>query len=148
MSSRYPMAGPDDPQLIQLQRLVKSRDDKRAVRAEAEFPLDEVAAEYPTKAAAYIFQKLLPEWSQDFLDDNAAYGEDPAPLGPSGEFVEIWRKAKKLRRALWDCEEIGSESAREVAMDLVGHCFLLITLIDEEREGAVRAIEALNNDDA
>lgn len=94
----------------------------------------ETVVTYPTKAAAVIFAKLVPEWTCQFLEKNAAYGEDPAPLGPGAEFVEIWRKAKKLRRSIWDGEEIGAEGPREVAMDLIGHCFLLIELLDKGYE--------------
>lgn len=99
--------------------------------------------EYQTHSAAYIMQTLVSEWRQQFLEKNAAYGEDKDPLGSSAEFVEIWRKARKLRRALWEMEDIGEEDVREVAMDMIGHLFLLIHILDSDQ----RLIEVVPDSD-
>jgi hypothetical protein len=96
------------------------------------------AIRYPTPTADRIMTGLVPEWRDQFLEKNAGYGEDHDPLGPAGEFVEIYRKAKKLRRALWDKHPIGDETTREVTMDLIGHCFLLIDLLDGGGNFALR----------
>lgn len=91
---------------------------------------------HKTLVAAYIFGELVPQWEKMFAAKNAGYGEYEGELGPLGEAVEIWRKAKKLKRAFingvdtseWD------ESPREVVMDMIGHLFLLAFVIDEGLE--------------
>jgi len=85
---------------------------------------------YPSEAAAYIMGVLLPEWSELFLRKHAGYGEMHYDLGMLGQAVDIHRKAGKLKRALIEGKPIGNEGVREVAMDLIGHAFLLLQLHD------------------
>lgn len=89
---------------------------------------------YPTQIAKRIFEDLVPEWSRQFLNANAGYGEG-ADLGIKGEFVELHRKTMKLKRAIWEEQFIGKEDVREVAMDMIGHAFLLIALHDYDERG-------------
>lgn len=86
---------------------------------------------YPSKTARHIIEDLVPEWQQMFLEKNAGYGDMAKDLGVRGQYVDIHRKVGKLRRCMWNGEEIGPESLREVLMDLIGHCFLTIDLLDE-----------------
>lgn len=90
---------------------------------------------YKTLVAAYIFGELTPEWEKKFEKKNAEYGEyAPDVPGEIGETVEISRKAGKLRRAFIDKVDTSSwsETPREVAMDMIGHLYLLIATIDED----------------
>lgn len=89
---------------------------------------------YPTASAEYVCEGLLPEWEELFLQKNAGYGGMHGELGLRAQYVDIHRKAGKVRRALWEDEDIGPESVREVLMDLIGHCFLTIDLIDKEEK--------------
>jgi hypothetical protein len=88
----------------------------------------EPAPKYPTETARYICEVLVPQWQSQFLVKNAGYGESDGDLGVQGEFVEIWRKAKKLKRDVWDDGHIGPETSREVVLDMIGHCFLWLYL--------------------
>jgi hypothetical protein len=93
---------------------------------------------YKTLIAAYIFGELAPEWEKQFEKKNAEYGEyAPEVPGEIGETVEILRKAGKLRRALIEMADTSdwSEQPREVAMDMIGHLYLLIAVLDEEGAG-------------
>lgn len=78
----------------------------------------------------YIMTKLLPEWEERFRAKQRDYGNDANQLGLSGAFVDVWRKAGKLKRALWDGQKLVGEQPREILMDLVGHCFLIIAQMD------------------
>jgi len=91
--------------------------------------------QYPTPEAKRIGRVLVPEWMEMFLRKNAGYGTGASDLGMKGEFVEIWRKARKLRRSLWEERSIGDETVREVAMDMVGHLFLLLDHLDAMEVG-------------
>jgi hypothetical protein len=97
----------------------------------------EAGRTYATLAAAYILADLVPEWEQLFEAKNAEYGEYDSELGELGETVEVWRKAKKLRRAFIDKVDTSnwSETPRTVALDMIGHLFLLIMLMDEAGAG-------------
>lgn len=83
-----------------------------------------------------IVEELVPEWVAYFAAKNAGYGDMHQDLGVRAQYVDLHRKTRKLKRAFWDNEDIGDETPREVAMDLIGHCFLAICLIDAEAERA------------
>src|SRR4051794_8333780 len=69
--------------------------------------------EYPTEAARYIVERLIPEWVALFLEKNAGYGNMHGDLGLRAQYVDIHRKTGKLRRAWWDGKDIGPETPRE-----------------------------------
>lgn len=79
--------------------------------------------------AKKIIEEFLPEWLEYFLKKNAGYGDMHHDLGLRAQFVDINRKVGKLRRAWWEGKNIGDENAREVLMDLIGHCFLSFELL-------------------
>lgn len=89
---------------------------------------------WPSEAAKNIMKFILPEWQKLFLDKNAGYGDMADELGPKAQLVDIHRKVGKLKRALWDGKEIGEEDIREVTMDLIGHCFLLLHTLENDEE--------------
>lgn len=81
----------------------------------------------PTQQADQILLWVLPEILELFLKKNKDYGEDAAmSLGVRAEFVEIWRKANKLKRSIWENKELEGEQTDEILMDLVGHCMLAL----------------------
>lgn len=85
--------------------------------------------------AQKIIDELVPEWAKLFIRKNAGYGNMHQDLGVKAQYVDMHRKVRKLKRALWDLQDIGDETPREVLMDLIGHCFLTLALIDAEAEG-------------
>ena len=87
-----------------------------------------------SKTVSYITKFLVPEWEKLFREKNAGYGDMHQELGTKAQYVDLHRKIGKLRRALWEGQDIGAESAREVLLDLIGHAFLTIQLIDREEE--------------
>lgn len=89
---------------------------------------------WPTHAAEYICLKIVPEWQELFLKKNADYGDNSDDLGVRGQFSDIHRKLKKLRRGLWEGQKLTGEQPREICLDLIGHLFLTIQMIDEEGE--------------
>lgn len=82
----------------------------------------------PTKEAYRIITEVLPDVLELFLQKNADYGEDPLRLGAKGAFADIWRKVKKLKRAVWDDQALTGEQPEEIYADLIGHC--LNSLLD------------------
>jgi hypothetical protein len=84
--------------------------------------------------AKKIIEDLVPEWAHHFIRKNAGYGNMHQDLGVKAQYVDMHRKVRKLKRALWDLQDIGDESPREVLLDLIGHCFLTMALIDAEAE--------------
>ena len=65
-----------------------------------------------------------------FLRRNRDYGDAAEELGPKAQFVDMNRKFRKLKRGLWEGEELVGESTREICMDLIGHCLLTIDMLD------------------
>jgi hypothetical protein len=88
----------------------------------------------PNNVAEDVLIKVLPQTLQLWLSKCKDYGGDISDevksLGPRGQFVDIWRKVWKLKRALWDGEELKFEQPKEVMMDLIGHLLLAIRKSD------------------
>lgn len=83
----------------------------------------------------YIMHQLVSEWQEYFTikaqDYRGVDGSEPHRyLGEPGQFSDIWRKIPKLKKALWDGDELVGEGKRVILMDLIGHCFLTLALID------------------
>jgi len=94
-------------------------------------------------ASERIVTKLVPEWITHQLDKSRDYNsetdgavfENADILGVQGQFADIWRKIWKLKKALWDGSKLTAEQPREILMDLIGHCFLAIDMIDRQAGG-------------
>jgi hypothetical protein len=96
--------------------------------------------ESPTGAdGRYIGDTLIPEFYEQFLakakDYNDNQNENHRVLGVRGQFADIWRKIGKLKKALWEGHPLVGEQPREILMDLIAHCFLTISMMDEEGSG-------------
>lgn len=91
------------------------------------------------------FQRIvcghLAEWVAKFRAKNRDYsgaGAEPHQvLGVQGQFADIWRKIWKLKKALWDGQELAQEQPEEILHDLIGHCFLTLDLLREEKAKSV-----------
>lgn len=63
---------------------------------------------------------------------NVEYGDEAKELGAKGQYADINRKVRKLKRLLWD-EDVPawaiSEDVEQVVMDLIGHSILTIDLL-------------------
>jgi hypothetical protein len=77
-------------------------------------------------------------WYQQFTERFLEYGEGAADeLGLAGQWGDLHRKVAKLKRELWcgDDRVQTRESAREVLLDIIGHAFLAIDMIDRGMTG-------------
>lgn len=50
----------------------------------------------------YVTGKLLPEFTEKFRAWNTEYSDIERDLGVIGTFTDFWRKAKKIKSAIWD----------------------------------------------
>lgn len=82
----------------------------------------------------YIMGQLLQEFAAKFEANNREYGNMHQELGIRAQYVDMHRKMGKLRRALWEDTPTSSwrEGPREIVMDLIGHCFLTLEIMDRE----------------
>jgi len=83
-------------------------------------------------ALAAIFeeaQELHFRKRQDYVRSGKDGGDD---LGAAGQYAELHRKDGKLRRALWEGEELIGEQPREILLDMIGHAVKAIRYIDTE----------------
>jgi hypothetical protein len=74
---------------------------------------------------ARIVQRILPQIMIRFLEKNEDYGEGNDEFGAKGEVIEIGRKYKKLKSAVWDGQPLVGEPLEEVIDDMMGHLLLL-----------------------
>jgi hypothetical protein len=68
-----------------------------------------------------------------FLEKNKDYQDDHRELGTRGEFPDINRKFKKLRRATWEGQPLTGETLEELCFDLIGHMMLVIDCARQEQ---------------
>lgn len=91
---------------------------------------------YPTDQARDIFQRLLPEWSDLFLLKNSKYKNVDNALGAAGVFPDLYRKMGVLKTRLWEGQEVKGidedDDTRRVVLDMIGHLFLMLHMMDEE----------------
>lgn len=82
-----------------------------------------------------IAQKIMPEWLAMFARKNRDYGSGSAyELGVRGQYSDIHRKMIKLKRAMWDGEQLDFENTDEIIKDLISHLFLTLHMFGLQRE--------------
>lgn len=86
-----------------------------------------------TESGRYIVEQIVPEVLEHFLSKNADYGDQHRfGLGPRAEYVGMHRKMYKLKKALWEGQEMNHEGVREMVKDLIGSGLLILDLLDIE----------------
>lgn len=96
---------------------------------------------FPTETSRRIFSNatndlgLVQEWAKMFMGKQQDYGDRANDLGVPGQYAEMSRKFIKLRKAMWEGKPLVGEPAREVVMDLIGHCFLTLKLMEDQNWG-------------
>lgn len=82
-----------------------------------------------------IATDLLPQWLELFARKNKDYGSGASfELGTKGQYSDIHRKMIKLKRALWDDQELEFEGVKEVINDLIGHLFLTMYMLETKED--------------
>lgn len=84
----------------------------------------------------YRILNILVHAMSVFAEKNADYGEpDGEDLGSRGQYADMHRKWKKLRRFLWDKsgDQPVGETIEEILLDFIGHCALTIDFLRRER---------------
>ena len=76
----------------------------------------------------------LPRAVQRFLEKNESYGDGIDEFGARGEVMQLAKKYRKVKAAVWDGEELTGEPVEEVIEDMIGHCLLLLELLDHEKD--------------
>lgn len=85
----------------------------------------------------YIRDTLIPEilagferWGVEYLQER--------DLGARGEFVGLYRKARKLKTVIWDGADPSGwrEDLRTIALEVVAHGLLLVHDLDKEAKRA------------
>jgi len=87
----------------------------------------------PTNEAERILMTTLPAVLTKFLEKNKDYGDgdEMRCLGAKAEFVRLWNKAAKLKRAIWDGEPLSGEQPDEIMGDMIGHILLALNRASE-----------------
>jgi len=90
--------------------------------------------EFPTLQSARVFEEVLPDVADLFLEKNKDYGDAAVHLGAKGQFADMNRKFWKMKSALWDGKKLSGEPIEEVVRDMIGHCLLTLLFLLEETE--------------
>jgi hypothetical protein len=94
-----------------------------------------------------IAHRIMPEWLALFARKNRDYGSGSAyELGVRGQYSDIHRKMIKLKRAMWDGEQLDFEDTDEIIKDLISHLFLTLHMFGLQREADQAYV--YNEDDA
>jgi hypothetical protein len=70
------------------------------------------------------FQALLDKWGEEYTQ--------PRDLGLRGEFVGLYRKARKVKTIVWDgvSDHTWREGLRVMLFEIIGHAFLMLVDVD------------------
>jgi hypothetical protein len=85
----------------------------------------------------YIQETILPELMKDFEQYAVEYQQE-RDLGIKGEFVSLYRKARKLKTLLWDNNSDRSwrEPLRTIIKEVA--CHALLMLVDHDNDPKIR----------
>lgn len=91
---------------------------------------------FPTQQAKTIIEVLLPEWQEEFLQNNAKYRQvqDDLDLGPGGIYPDLNRKLAIIRERVWFNRPTPGEPTKKVIQDMIGHLFLMQEALDRAED--------------
>lgn len=72
---------------------------------------------------------IMPDLALKFQQAALDYGDAFEELGLKGQYSDMHRKMKKLKRAIWDGETLTRESVEEIMGDLFGHVLISLYLL-------------------
>lgn len=72
-----------------------------------------------------VVTEILPPALARYHAKSVDYSGTKRDLGPRGQFSDMWRKLKKLKKALWDGQQLVGEQPDEIIDDLIAHCLLI-----------------------
>jgi hypothetical protein len=78
-----------------------------------------------------IMTAILPRAVELYLKKTKDYGGVSGGLGPKAPFVDMWRKMIKLKRSLWEGEELQFEQPSEVLRDMIGTVLNILVELPE-----------------
>lgn len=86
----------------------------------------------PLQADPYdeMVKLILPVLVERLRSKSADYGDVFKELGVKGQYSDMHRKMRKLKKSLWDDEELVGEQAEEVLSDLFGNILITLWLLD------------------
>lgn len=87
-----------------------------------------------TEHAFRILNEVIPPLLELFIQKSNRYGEPEGDdLGTAGQYADMHRKWKVLRKVMWEGKELqpGGESIEEVLFDMIGHCLKTIQFMRE-----------------
>lgn len=95
----------------------------------------------------YVEQVLVPEWLRRYKQKARDYRGNHRTLGIRGQFSELWRKVFKLKQAWWEGIPLENEPPREVVIDMIGHLFLALEMLDRPNGPTIACTECGRNHD-
>jgi hypothetical protein len=93
-----------------------------------------------------VINNIMPETMALWSKKNADYEGQLMFLGKRGQFSDINRKFWKLKKALWDGQDLGFESAEEVCMDMIGHLLMTIHMLRQDDDSMAATVGRLKDD--
>lgn len=91
--------------------------------------------QFSKSAYLSIEKEIAPTVMRKFLEKARDYRDAYAFLGSKGQFSDINRKFQKLKSSVWDGHKLEGEQPAELVEDIIGHCYLLLWLLDYESKG-------------
>ena len=76
-----------------------------------------------------MVEKILPHAVERFQEKSVDYGDVFYDLGLKGQYSDMHRKMHKLRKFMWDEEDLGGEPPEEILEDLLGNILISLYLI-------------------
>jgi len=86
-----------------------------------------------------MLDEILPDLKERLLHKSADYGEVFRELGVRGQYSDMHRKMHKLKKALWDGEQLKGEQPPEILSDLFGNILITLYLLEKDEDHTERS---------
>lgn len=75
-------------------------------------------------------ETILPELVKRLKEKSIDYGDVFRELGLAGQYSDMHRKMRKLKKAMWDDQPLAGEQPEEILSDLFGNILIALYLYD------------------
>lgn len=121
--------------------VVRTADDNKLTAADCDWlqrvvnrataPLaDSTPVKYPHPQAERVVAGIVPQALERYVEKCGDYGDDDDPDAQAGQYFQMKKRMRKLRRVLLEGQTLTGESATEVLQDFIADCALAIDYIE------------------
>jgi hypothetical protein len=79
-----------------------------------------------------MIDRIMPTLAKRLSTKGVDYGDVFTELGLAGQYSDMHRKMRKLRKAMWEGQTLTGEQPEEILADLFGNILISLYLYEQE----------------